>query len=280
MIDQLIFDITDATSREDTHQVGAVVQGVRSGNKELINSTQINALEWLNTASILHDDSGAVINAANPLPVDVTGGVNVEVDLSHVDDSVRLGDGTNFLTSTNENGDYALDVHISNTEIAVVQGSDSPWTVDGTVSISGDVNVTQGTDPWVVSATDLDIRDINASQDNIAISDGTDTLGINTDGSINVKRAAFTTIANGATTLASAGIAQDVVASPLSNRGELWLYNNDNRRMFIGGTGVTAANGFPIGTKGYVKLLAGSAVDVEYVSSKASHNLRYLEFGS
>lgn len=36
-----------------------------------------------------------------------------------------------------------------------------------------------------VSATDLDIRDIDASQDNIAISDGTDTLAVNADGSIN-----------------------------------------------------------------------------------------------
>lgn len=38
-----------------------------------------------------------------------------------------------------------------------------------------------------ITATDLDIRDLSASQDNVAISDGTDTLAINSDGSINVK---------------------------------------------------------------------------------------------
>lgn len=38
----------------------------------------------------------------------------------------------------------------------------------------------------VVTATDLDIRDLDAAQDNIAISDGTDTLAINGDGSINI----------------------------------------------------------------------------------------------
>lgn len=38
----------------------------------------------------------------------------------------------------------------------------------------------------VVTATDLDIRDLNAAQDNVAISDGTDTLAINADGSINI----------------------------------------------------------------------------------------------
>lgn len=37
-----------------------------------------------------------------------------------------------------------------------------------------------------VAATDLDIRDLSASQDNVAISDGTDTLGVNADGSLNV----------------------------------------------------------------------------------------------
>lgn len=35
------------------------------------------------------------------------------------------------------------------------------------------------------TATDLDIRDLDANQDNVAISDGTDTLAVNVDGSIN-----------------------------------------------------------------------------------------------
>jgi hypothetical protein len=47
-----------------------------------------------------------------------------------------------------------------------------------------------------VQATDLDIRNLSASQDNVAISDGTDTLAINTDGSINVV------VQNTATTVA------------------------------------------------------------------------------
>lgn len=37
------------------------------------------------------------------------------------------------------------------------------------------------------SVADLDIRDLSASQDNVAISDGTDTLAINADGSINIS---------------------------------------------------------------------------------------------
>lgn len=49
------------------------------------------------------------------------------------------------------------------------------------VEADGSVNVNAE-----VTATDLDIRDLSASQDNVAISDGTDTLAINADGSINV----------------------------------------------------------------------------------------------
>lgn len=45
-----------------------------------------------------------------------------------------------------------------------------------------DVNIAE---PVTVDSTDLDIRDLSASQDNVAISDGTDTLAINADGSLN-----------------------------------------------------------------------------------------------
>lgn len=57
-----------------------------------------------------------------------------------------------------------------------------------------EITVFQGTDPWVVSATDLDIRNLSASQDNVAISDGTDTLAINADGSINIATSSPLTV--------------------------------------------------------------------------------------
>jgi hypothetical protein len=51
----------------------------------------------------------------------------------------------------------------------------------GSITVDGSVTVT---------ATNLDIRDLSSSQDNVAISDGTDTLAVNADGSINVAFAA------------------------------------------------------------------------------------------
>jgi hypothetical protein len=49
------------------------------------------------------------------------------------------------------------------------------------------VNLVGSSGAIEVTATDLDIRDLSAAQDNVAISDGTDTLAINADGSINVN---------------------------------------------------------------------------------------------
>lgn len=54
------------------------------------------------------------------------------------------------------------------------------------------------------SVADLDIRDLDANQDNVAISDGTNTLGVNANGSIDVEFAAGAQvqITDGADTLA------------------------------------------------------------------------------
>ena len=137
MKSRLIFDTTDANTIAESDSVGAFVRAGSDG--DLIASQTINSEEWLNTASVLHDDAGAPINAANPLKVSITDGIDVEVDLSHLDDSVRLGDGTSFFTSTSENGDIALDVHISNSDLDIrdlTAASDSveSWTHDGTES--------------------------------------------------------------------------------------------------------------------------------------------------
>lgn len=61
----------------------------------------------------------------------------------------------------------------------------------GTLITSTTVGADEGLDVNVlntitVSATDLDIRDLSASQDSVKIGDGTDFLAINADGSINI----------------------------------------------------------------------------------------------
>jgi hypothetical protein len=189
MKDQLVFDTTDSGTIADSDSVGAYL---RASDGTLLTHTDVGGKKALD--------------------VRLAEGVNVEVDLSHIDDSVRLGDGTSFFTSTSENGDIALDVHISNTSVLV-----------------------------------------------------------------NDAALANTAIASGATALSVANTAQDAVASPLSARKYLFLYNNDSKKMYIGQSGVSAANGFPVSPGAYVELRAGAAIDLEFVSAQTSHDLRYLE---
>jgi hypothetical protein len=216
------------------------------------------------------------------LDVHIAKGINVEVDLDAGDDSVAswTHDGTGTaITSTAENGDQALDVHISNTEIAVVQGSDSPWSIDdggGSITVDGSVTV---------SATDLDIRDLTHVTDSVSLGDGTTLYTGTTVGSdhgldvynLNDPSTANTAIATNANALGAANVAEDVVASPLANRKTLYIYNNSNKKVFIGETGVADTDGFPLSPGSYIELKAGSAIDIEWVAGVTGQEIRTLE---
>lgn len=127
-------------------------------------------------------------------------------DLSFATDKVDVS-GSSNVAVTDGGGSLTVDGTVAATQ----SGS---WTV-AVSSVAGTVAVTQSTSPWVVSATDLDIRDLafatdsvtayqggswsatvsatdldirdlSHSQDSVKIGDGTDFLAINNDGSINV----------------------------------------------------------------------------------------------
>lgn len=105
------------------------------------------------TAHAIRVDTGGQViisDGGGSITVDA---VNLDIrDLTHVSDSVKVGDGTDFLA----------------------------------VNADGSINITDNGGSLTVDATDLDIRDLDAAQDNVAISDGTDTLAVNGDGSINI----------------------------------------------------------------------------------------------
>lgn len=261
MKDQLIFDTTDANSIADSDSVGAYL---RASDGTLLTHTDVGGKKALD--------------------VRVAEGINVEVDLNFADDSVTAHQGGTWTIDsiTNDVNVTATDLDIRDLAFAsdsVTAHQGGTWTID---SITNAVTV---------QATDLDIRDLSAAQDSVqsnlfdgagnAISSTSGALDVFVTGSdpitVNDAALANTAIASGSTTLASANTAQDVVASPLSNRKYLYMYNNDNQKMFIGQSGVSSANGFPLSPRSYIELRAGAAVDIEFVSAKASHDLRFLE---
>lgn len=199
--DQLVFDVTDSDTIAASDSVGAYL---RSSDGTLIDHEQINAVERLSVDSTLKDGVGTaltstLVGAKQGLDVNIIEGINVEVDSSHLDDSIRLGDGTDFFTSHTVGSDLGLDVYQLN----------------------------------------------DASVANAAI-------------------------ASSAETLATADTAQDVVASPLASRKYLYIKNMDNKAIYIGHSGVTAADGFPLSPSAIAELKIGSAVDIEFVGASGS----------
>lgn len=267
--DSLVFDTTDAQSIADSDSIGAFI---RSADGTLITHTTVGGKEALD--------------------VRVAEGINVEVDLDAADDSVAawMNDGAgNAIGSTGgalhiSDAGGSITVDATDLDIrALAFATDSVDVSGSSVSISGDVNVTQGTSPWVVSATDLDIRDLTAVSDSVQAwaHDGAGTaltssligsfqaLDVNVVASeeltVNDAALANTAIATAALTLAVANTPQDIVASPLANRKYLYIKNMSNQEMYIGASGVTAANGFPLSPSAIAELRLGAAVDIEFV---------------
>lgn len=299
MLHKLVFDTTDANTIADSANLGAYL---RASDGTLLTHTDISGKKALD--------------------VNIAAGINVEVDLDHTDDSVRLGDGTSFFTSTSENGDVALDVHLSNSSIAVtatdldirdlafatdkVDVSGSEVSLDAaTLAALETITVNQGTSPWVigdgggsitvdgavtVSATQLDIDDLNATDDAVAswTHDGTGTAIGSTAGALDVNIASGTistsdaalanvAIAAAANPLTAASTAEDVVVAPLAARKYLFIYNEGNRDVFVGPTGVTEAAGFPIPPGAILEMRAGAAIDIEWVGPNTAQSIRTLE---
>lgn len=130
-----------------------------------------------------------------------------------------------------------------------------------------------------VSATDLDIRDLSAAQDNVAISDGTDTLAINADGSINVVSDAVDSALAETAVLASAVDVSTTATLGLSlaDRKYLTVYNNGNKMVYVGQSGVTTANGFPLPPGSLLEMRLGAAVALHAVSASGTQEVRALE---
>lgn len=134
---------------------------------------------------------------------------------------------------------------------------------------------------------DAGVMSLAVRNDTLAALAGTDgdyaPLQVDADGALYVTSPssddalANTAIANAANPLTVANTAEDVVAAPLASRKYLYIYNNGNRRAFIGATGVTSANGFPLAPRSYLELRAGASVDIEWVSVNTSQEIRTLE---
>lgn len=292
MVDKLVFDTTSVDTIADSSSVGAFL---RASDGTLLTHTDVGGKKALD--------------------VHVTDGINVEVDLSYVDDSVTAHQGgtwtidsiTNPVAVTDNGGSITVDgsVTVSATDLDIRDlafASDSvtahqggTWNIGTVSTITNVVHVDDNggsitVDGAVtVSATDLDIRDLSAATDSVSayLKDGSGNSITSTGGSLNVNMTNTLTVndaalanvamAHSANTLDVAATAESVVASALANRKYLMLYNKGNRVMYVGGSGVTSSNGFPVSPGAYLEMRLGAAQDVKYVADDLGHEIRVLE---
>jgi hypothetical protein len=254
---KLVFDATDADSRLASANVGAYL---RASDGTLLTHTDVGGLKALD------------VNVAN----------EIAVDLDFATDSVDVSGSD--VTVSNTVAVSATDLDIRDLAFA----TDSVDVTGSSVGITGDVNVTQGTSPWVVSSTDLDIRDLAFATDKVDASGSTVAA---------TQSGAWTVTANQGTspwvvsdpTLADAAIktvaetvgiaAAQIVdgADELAGRKYLAVYNNGSKQAYIGAAGVTTATGFPVPPGSILETRIGAAVDVYMIADAAAQNVRTLQ---
>jgi len=162
-----------------------------------------------------------------------------------------------------------LDIRdLSSTTDSVAAVQSGTWTID---SITNAVTVT---------ATDLDIRALAAGTDSVSIGDGTDTLAVNTDGSINVV-AQIDLLDTGwqTKTVTANNTASQLDATPLANRELVVLQNLGAQDVYVGPANtVTVANGMlvPAGSSAEFKMT--DTLALWGITNAGTADVRVIEF--
>lgn len=249
------------------------------------------------------------VNLVNDLTISAT---DLDIrDLDASQDNVAISDGSDILAingdgsiNITDNGGSltvdAVDLDIRDLSFATdsVDVSGSEVSLDAaTLAALETITVLQGTSPWVigdgggsltVDAVDLDIRDLTAASDSVAawLSDGSGNAIGSTGGSLDVNVTNSIDVDDGIADTAIKQVAEVVGTSSgqivdgadeLASRKYLFIYNNSNRDAFIGDSGVSAANGFPIPAGSILETRIGPAVDVHMIGDAANMDIRTLQ---
>ena len=224
---------------------------------------------------------------------------------ANVGANVRAGDDGTLIGHVSD----ALKVNFTNATLAVtatnldirdlVFATDKVDVSGSAVSITGTVAVTQSTSPWVVGdgggsltvdAVNLDIRDLVAATDSVSsyTKDGAGTsitstlvsgkqgLDVNVINSIDVDDGlANTAIDASSETVTTTSAA--LIASPLSARKYVLIYNHGNKAVFVGESGITTGQGFPVYPGVILETRIGAAVAIHAVAQSGSQDIRILQ---
>lgn len=213
----------DAISTVTSSIDSATDQDFRSvtGTDVTISGTAKRAAD-IRVAHNIGADAVPIQDGGNSITVDAT---DLDIrDLSHTQDSVRIGDGIELVNvnASNELQTRDDDANTSLTSIdgKLVDGNDIGDVTINNASGASAVNVQDGGNSLTVDAIDLDIRDLSNTQDSVAVGDATNIIDVQTLDS------AFSDTGNGVIIV---GVRQDALGSPVSADGDAHplVFNND-----------------------------------------------------
>lgn len=121
---------------------------------------------------------------------------------------------------------------------------------------------------------------LNAATDNVAISDGTDTLAINTDGSINVELEGLASFQTSGYIIGTSAVQLTVI--PLANRSSVGFKAvcSGSNAIYIGNSSsVTTANGWPLFDHDALELDLKGTQQVWAISNAMAQSLYVVELG-
>lgn len=242
-------------------------------------------------AAWLSDGSGnAITSTGNALDVNIASG-SISIGAEYAEDSAftEADVGLHLLsvrqdtlaTSTSADGDYGSIKANSKGEIYMKDA-------DVLSELQGGISVDDGGGSITVDAVDLDIRDLTAASDSVEswTHDGSGNAISSTGGSLDVNITNSIDVDDGLANTAikqvveSVGTSAAVIvdgADELASRKYLMIYNNDTQDAFIGDSGVTTANGFPLPPGAILETRIGDAVDVYMIGDKAAMDIRTLQ---
>jgi hypothetical protein len=265
MVDQLTFDTTSADTIADSDNVGAYL---RSDDGTLLTHTTDGAREALDVYTELNQAESSSHTSGD------TGVMALGVrNDAH---TALAADGEYIPLTFNATGDAFVTDTAAQAILTTIDGDTSLLAAGTHLEDDPHASGDRGYAVWGVR---------NDSATALAADGDYIPFTMNDDGAVYVTFAsdddddaarANTAITAAAATLTVGGTGESIGAS-LASRKYFSIYNNDNRRMFIGPSGVTESTGFPIGPRSYVDLRAGESIDIYFVSPKTGHELRYME---
>jgi len=128
-----------------------------------------------------------------------------------------------------------------------------------------------------VTAADLDIRDLTHVSDSVKVGDGTDFLAINADGSINVAQASASSFLVTQKTVPATASGTQLLVSALAGRRAITIQNLGAQDMYISdGTGTTTSD-LKIPKHTSITKDWGPGIDVYGITPSATTDVRIEE---